>query len=78
MAFEIAEIEIKDGIQTVNLPEEFRINDDRVYIKKQGNMICLIPYHSAWNSFFTSENSVTKDFMEDRGDLADQERESFD
>jgi len=80
MALEIIEVEIKneDGIQSINLPEEFRISDDRVFLKKVGNQVHLIPKHSAWENFFNSTLRVTDDFMETRDQGEDQERESFD
>ncbi len=29
--------------QAVRLPREFRFEDDRVYVKKSGNVVMLIP-----------------------------------
>lgn len=78
MAFEIVEINTQNNIQDIRIPEKFRIDDDRVYIKKVGNELHLIPYHSAWDSFFNSDIKVTDDFMETRDQGEDQERESFD
>jgi len=79
MAFEIVEIGTKDNVQDIKIPEKFRINDDRVYIKQEGNELRIIPYHSTWDSFFNSPTRVSDDFMEDRrDDLTEEERESFD
>jgi len=78
MAFEIVEIENHDKFQDIKIPEKFKINDDKAYIKKVGDVIYLIPYHSAWDSLINSKNKVTDDFMDQRDDSAIQERETLD
>jgi antitoxin VapB len=37
--------------QAVRLPKEFRLGGDRVYIKRVGNAIVLLPYDSTWDTF---------------------------
>lgn len=77
MAFEIVEIENQNNVQDIKIPEKFRINDDRVYMKKVGNALYIIPYHSAWDSLINSTSLFTDDFMKERGCQPGQERESF-
>jgi len=55
-----------------------RINDDKVYLKKVGNTLYLIPYHSPWQNLIDSTNSFTADFMDERDQPAQQQRESLD
>lgn len=52
--------------QVVSLPEEFRFSGDRVFVKKLGNAIILIPYNNPWQSLFDSLGQFSDDFMEDR------------
>jgi len=35
--------------QAVRLPKEFRMTGDEVYIKKQGEIIILLPKENSWN-----------------------------
>lgn len=65
--------------QAVRLPKEFRLTGDRVYIKKQGNCILLIPVDDMWKLFYESLHEFSEDFFEngreqptdqqDRGDM---------
>ena len=62
----VAEI-VQDGKnQVVKLPEEFNLNDDKVYVNKVGNALVLIPYHDPWRPLFDSLNKFSDDFMENR------------
>lgn len=60
--------------QAVRLPKEFRFPGDRVYVKKCGNTVVLIPETDAWDSMFESLKDFTDDFMEEREQPAVQER----
>jgi antitoxin VapB len=63
--------------QAVRLPKEFRFNSDRVFIKKVGNAIVLIPYQAPWQSLFDSLDKFSDDFMEKREQPDQQIRESL-
>jgi antitoxin VapB len=52
--------------QAVRLPEEFRFSGDKVFIKKMGNAVILIPYENPWQPLFDSLAQFSDDFMEDR------------
>ena len=78
MAFEIVEIDNQNNIQDIKIPEKFRINDDKFYMKQVGNALYIIPYHTAWDSLINSTSLFSDDFMQERGDLPEQERETFD
>lgn len=77
---EIATIDINSssGNQTINIPADFKINDDKVYLKKIGNTLQLIPYHHAWQNMFDSIQEFTPDFMSDRNQSHLQNREPID
>lgn len=66
-----------EGFQSIRLPEEFYINDDKVYVKKIGNTLQIIPFHQAWNSFKDSLNEFSQDFMGERNQDLYEERENF-
>lgn len=66
------------GEQAINIPEDMRINDDKVYLKKIGNSLQIIPYHNAWQNLIDSTGLFTKDFLEVRIQPDKQQREFFD
>lgn len=52
--------------QAVRLPKEFRFQGDKVFIKRMGNAVVLLPYHDSWQSLFDSLDQFSDDFMEQR------------
>jgi antitoxin VapB len=73
----VAEI-VQDGKnQVVKLPEEFSLNDDKVYVNKVGNAVVLIPYHDPWRPLFDSLNKFSDDFMQERNQPEAQIRENL-
>ncbi len=52
--------------QAVRLPKEFRFRGDRVYIKKLGNAVILLPIRNSWESLTSSLAMFTEDFMQER------------
>jgi len=79
MSFEVVDIENQNDFQDIKIPERFKINDDKVYMKKTGNVIYIIPFHNAWKSLIDSTNEFSDDFMENRAQpLNQQKRENFD
>jgi antitoxin VapB len=63
--------------QAVRLPKEFRFNGNKVFIKKMGDAVLLIPYQESWQSLFNSLEQFSDDYMEDRGQPEQQIRESI-
>lgn len=49
--------------QAVRLPKEFRFVGDKVYIRKMGNAVILLPYDNPWESFFQALELFPEDFM---------------
>jgi len=62
--------------QAVRLPKEYRFQGDRVYVKRVGNAIVLLPYDAPWQTLLDSLDHFSPDFMEDREQPPIQERES--
>ena len=77
---DIITIDIKYEIdnQQILIPKTMRINDDKVYLKKMGNAIYIIPFHNPWQNLIESTESFTTDFMENRNQIDTQKRESLD
>ena len=61
--------------QAVRLPKEFRFGSDRVYIKRVGNAVVLLPYQASWQTLLDSLNLFSPDFMSDRSQPPIQNRE---
>lgn len=78
MAFEAINIQDIAGSQMIKIPDTFKIDDDKVYLKKVGNTIYIIPFHNPWQSMVDSLDSFSEDFMEDRHQPNQQAREIFD
>lgn len=62
--------------QAVRLPKEFRFQGDKVFIKRMGNAVVLLPYHDSWQSLFESLDQFSEDFMEQRDQPTQAPRES--
>lgn len=50
--------------QAVRLPKEFRFQGDKVFIKRMGNAVVLLPEQHSWQSLFDSLDQFSDDFME--------------
>jgi antitoxin VapB len=62
--------------QAVRLPKEFRFKGDRVYVKKMGNAVILLPYGAPWQSLLESLSLFSDDFMQTRDQPLVQQREN--
>jgi antitoxin VapB len=51
--------------QAVRMPKDFRFEGDEVFIKKVGDSVILIPYHTPWRTLFDSLSMFSEDFMEE-------------
>jgi antitoxin VapB len=61
--------------QAVRLPKELRFMGDRVYVKRMGDAVILLPYDTPWQSLVESLSLFSKDFMEERTQPDTQKRE---
>ena len=78
MGIETIDIKNDRGEQDIRIPKKMRIDDDKVYLRKVGNSLYIIPYHNPWQNLIDSTDLFTSDFMEDRDQPSQQQRESFD
>lgn len=78
MAFETIDVKNKKGFQAIRIPDRLKINDDKVYLKKIGNSLYIIPFHDPWDNLIKSLDEFTLDYMTERKQADNQKRESFD
>jgi antitoxin VapB len=78
MKIQAVDIQNISGQQAIQLPNDLKINDDKVYLKKVGNVIYIIPFHNPWQNFYDSLSNFSDDFMGDRDQPSQQNRELFD
>ena len=78
MEFETIDIKEKKGVRAIMIPHALKINDSKVYLKKIGNSIHIIPFHNPWQNLIESLDTFTPDFMTERNQPDIQKRESFD
>ena len=60
--------------QAVRLPKDFRFKGEKVFIKRVGNAVVLIPYQDSWETLFESLDQFSDDFMDEREQPVRQER----
>ena len=60
--------------QAVRLPKAFRFKGDKVYVKRVGNGVLLLPYKASWQSMLDGLGLFTDDFMQERAQPEGQER----
>jgi antitoxin VapB len=73
MSFEAVELQDVSGFQSIKLPENLRINDDKVYLRKIGDTLYVIPFHNPWQNLLQSLDQFTPDFMEEKSTFADDQ-----
>lgn len=61
--------------QAIRLPKEFRFRSDRVYIKRIGDAVVLLPYQTPWETLLDSLSLFSADFMKERTQPPAQHRE---
>ncbi len=62
--------------QAVRLPKKYRFPGDKVLIKRVGNAVVLLPYEDSWETLFDSLEQFSDDFMSERQQPEEQERET--
>ena len=60
--------------QAVRLPKKFRLNGERVYVKRVGNAVVLLPYNTPWQSLVDSLALFSDDFLSNRNQPPAQKR----
>ena len=70
---------VNNRTQAVRLPADMRFPEDvkKVTIRSVGKDRIISPVENTWDSFFLSKQSVTDDFMTERAEQEQPEREPF-
>ena len=70
---------VNNRTQAVRLPADSRFSDNvnKVSVRVVGQDRVLSPAENTWDSFFTSGETVTDDFMTERASQEQQERDDF-
>ena len=76
MKIDTAKLFANGRSQAVRLPKEYRFEGTEVFIKKVGNTVMLIPATESWQSLVDSLDQFSDDFLENREQPEQQERES--
>lgn len=63
--------------QAIRLPKAYRFEGKKVYLKRIGNALLLIPEENAWNTLIEGVNQFSADFMIEREQPEEQEREAL-
>ena len=63
--------------QAVRLPKDFRFEGESVFVQRLGNSVVLIPKDDPWKSLMDATERFTDDFMEERDQGEQPERESL-
>jgi antitoxin VapB len=64
--------------QAVRLPKEFRFEGASVFIQHLGSYVVLVPQHDPWRSMFAATKRFSDDFMVERDQGLEAEREALD
>jgi antitoxin VapB len=60
--------------QAIRLPKEYRFQGTKVYVKRMGNAVVLIPEHDSWQTLVESLDQFSDDFMHERQQPPAQDR----
>ncbi len=63
--------------QAVRLPKECRFGGKEVFVRKYEDLVILFPKRSSWGPLVDSLDKFTDDFMSERNQPAQQEREAL-
>jgi antitoxin VapB len=73
---ETAKIVQDEEGQAVHLPKAYAFTGDRVYIKRIGGAIVLLPYDNPYSVLLESLDEFTADFMAERAQPAQTQRDN--
>ncbi|MBI4319180.1 MAG: antitoxin [Chloroflexi bacterium] len=63
--------------QAIRIPKEYRFRGTKVYLKRVGNVVVLIPEQGSWQTLVDSLALFSDDFMADRQQPFIQPREDL-
>lgn len=61
--------------QAIRLPKEYRFRGSKVYVKRMGNAVVLLPEDDSWQTLIESLTMFSEDFMAERQQPPVQSRE---
>ncbi len=64
--------------QAVRIPKEYRFDGEKVFIKRVGNAIVLLPEEHPWDVLFASLQEFSEDCMQGQREQGVQQREEID
>jgi antitoxin VapB len=71
-----AQVVLENGHQVVRLPDGFRLEGNEVFVKRVGRSLLLVPHNTnRWEMLTTSLEQFTDDYMQDRAQPAEQNRD---
>ncbi|MGE4335235.1 MAG: type II toxin-antitoxin system VapB family antitoxin [Pigmentiphaga sp.] len=75
----ISTVFINNRTQAVRIPVDVRLPESvrKVEVRAKGHERIITPVGKTWDSFFQDGPEVSEDFMEDRADQEQAERESL-
>lgn len=62
---DMADVLYNGNNQIINIPNKYHIDSNKVYVNKIGDLIMLIPADKAKESFLSSFDMFSADFMSD-------------
>jgi antitoxin VapB len=71
---ESAKIFQSGNSQAIRLPKEYRFQGDKVFLKRVGNALMIIPEQDSWASLIDSVYLFSEDFMMERTQPEQQQR----
>jgi len=60
--------------QAIRLPKKYRLPGKKVYIKRQGKALIVLPVNDAWAPMLESLSKFSPEFMAGRNQPSQQER----
>ena len=71
MSFQTINIDIQviSGSQSIRTPDSFKIDDNKVYLKKVGSALYMIPFHDLWQDLRNSIEEFSEDYMDTENSL---------
>jgi antitoxin VapB len=63
--------------QAIRLPKEYRFRGTKVYLKRMGTAVVLLPEHDSWQPLLDSLAMFSDDFMTERNQPSSQAREDL-
>jgi antitoxin VapB len=70
-------IVVKKERGKILIPKDMDIDDEKVYLKKDGNALYIIPFRDPWQSLIESVNDFSSDFLSERTQPKIETREMF-